>query len=139
MRKRYASEDIAVSFDPRRCIHAARCVEGAPEVFDPNARPWIRPGNSGAGKIADVVARCPTGALRFERLDGGPAEPVPLEVTISVEKNGPIHVRGPMPLVDPAGERWSDAGNRYALCRCGASANKPYCDNTHEKVGFAAD
>ena len=137
MRKRYASEEIEVSFDPRRCIHAARCVTGAPEVFDPNARPWIRPENAGAAKIADVVARCPTGALRYERRDGGPAEAVPSEVTISVEKNGPIYVHGPMPLVDPAGDRWSDAGPRYALCRCGASSSKPYCDRTHEKIGFA--
>jgi len=136
VRKSYASEEIAVTFDPRRCIHAARCVDGAPEVFDPNARPWIRPGNAGAGRIAEVVARCPTGALRYERRDGGPAEAVPSEVTISVEKNGPIYVRGPVPLVDPSGEVWADAGHRYALCRCGASSNKPYCDNSHGKVGF---
>ncbi len=137
MRKVYASDGIAVSYDPRRCIHAARCVEGAPEVFDPNAKPWIRPGNAAAGTIAGVVARCPTGSLRYERRDGGPAEAVPAEITISVEKNGPIYVRGPMPLVDPAGASWSDAGHRYALCRCGASANKPYCDRAHERIGFA--
>ena len=66
MRKSYSSDAITVSFDPRLCIHAARCVAGAPEVFDPNARPWIRPENAGADKLADVVARCPTGALRYE-------------------------------------------------------------------------
>lgn len=137
MRKTYAADGIAVTFDPRRCIHAARCVEGAPEVFDPNARPWIRPENADAGRIADVVARCPTGALRYERRDGGPAEAVPAEVTIAVRKDGPIYVRGPVPLVDPSsGAAWPDAGHRYALCRCGASANKPYCDRAHEKVGF---
>ncbi len=136
MRKTYASRDIEVSYDPRRCIHAARCVEGAPEVFDPNAKPWIRPENGAAEKIAEVVARCPTGALRYERRDGGAPEAIPSKVEITVEKNGPITVRGPMPLVDPAGERWSDAGHRYALCRCGASASKPYCDGTHHKIEF---
>ncbi len=136
MRKTYASKDIEVSYDARRCIHAARCVEGAPEVFDPNARPWIRPEAAGAEKVAEVVARCPTGALLYVRRDGGAPEPVPTEVAITFEKDGPIHVRGPMPLVDPAGERWADAGHRYALCRCGASGNKPYCDGTHHKVGF---
>ncbi len=136
MRKTYASKDIAVSYDPRRCIHAARCVEGAPEVFDTSAKPWIQPEKAGAETIADVVARCPTGALLAERLDGGPPEPVTAGVTITIEKNGPIYVRGPMPLTDPSGARSSDAGHRYALCRCGASANKPYCDNSHAKIGF---
>jgi uncharacterized Fe-S cluster protein YjdI len=136
MRKKYSSDSIAVSFDPRLCIHAARCVEGAPEVFDPNERPWIRPGNSGPDKIADVVSRCPTGALRYERLDGGPPETVPREVTLTVEKDGPIYARGPMPLVDGAGNRYDDAGQRYALCRCGGSGNKPFCDGTHRTMGF---
>jgi uncharacterized Fe-S cluster protein YjdI len=136
MRKKYSSDSIVVSFDPRLCIHAARCVEGAPEVFDPNERPWIRPGNAGADKIADVVSRCPTGALRYERLDGGRPETVPGEVTLTVEKDGPIYVRGPLPLVDGAGNRYDDAGHRYALCRCGGSGNKPYCDGTHRTMGF---
>jgi len=86
-------------------------------------------------KIAEVVARCPTGALHYARKDGGPPEQAPAEVTITFGKNGPIYVRGPMPLVDPGGELWPDAGHRYALCRCGGSANKPYCDNTHLTMG----
>jgi uncharacterized Fe-S cluster protein YjdI len=136
MRKTYASKEIAVSYDPKICIHARRCVEGAPEVFDPNFRPWIRPENARAEKIAGVVARCPTGALRYERLDGGPPEPVPAEVTLTLEKDGPIHVRGPMPLSDAAGNRWADADHRYSLCRCGGSGNKPFCDGTHRTMGF---
>ena len=51
-------------------------------------------------------------------------------------KGGPLYVRGPLPLNDAAGNSWEDAGHRYALCRCGGSANKPYCDNTHVKMGF---
>lgn len=136
MRKTYASKEIAVSYDPRRCIHAERCVHGAPEVFDPEKRPWIQPGEASADKLAAVIAECPTGALRYERLDGGPAEKVPEEVSITFAKDGPIYVRGPMPVADGAGNRYEDAGARYALCRCGGSSNKPYCDGTHTKVGF---
>jgi len=135
MRKTYASADIAISFDPRRCIHAARCVGGAPEAFDPDARPWIQPEKSTAEKLARVVAECPTGALRYERRDGGPAEPVPA-VAITFEKGGPIYVRGPVALTDGAGNAYEDAGARYALCRCGGSANKPYCDGAHASSGF---
>lgn len=136
MRKVYASNDIRVSFDPALCIHAARCVAGSPEVFKPGERPWIQPANGDAGSIASTIARCPTGALRYERLDGGPPEPIPGEVTIALEKDGPIYVRGPMPLLDASGNRWEDAGHRYALCRCGGSGNKPLCDGTHRTMGF---
>jgi len=136
MRKTYADKDIAVTFDPRLCIHAARCVHGAPEAFDPQDRPWIRPANASADKLAAVIAECPTGALRYERLDGGPAEAVAAEVVIAFAKDGPILVRGPMPLSDGAGNRYADAGARYALCRCGGSGNKPFCDGTHRTMGF---
>ncbi|HEY3202192.1 MAG TPA: (4Fe-4S)-binding protein [Thermoanaerobaculia bacterium] len=136
MRKTYAAKEISITYDARICIHARRCVEGAPEVFDPQARPWVAPGKADADKIAEVIARCPTGALRYERLDGGPLEPVPPEVTLTLEKDGPIYVRGPMPLTEGNGNRYEDASTRYALCRCGGSGNKPFCDGTHRTMGF---
>lgn len=136
MRKVYESKDIAVSFDPVKCIHAARCVAGAPAVFRPGERPWVQPANADADSIARTIAECPTGALRYERHDGGPAEKVPSEEIVTLVKDGPIYVRGPVPLTDAAGNGWEDAGHRYALCRCGGSGNKPFCDNTHESMGF---
>ena len=66
----YPSDDLDVHFNPRRCIHAAECVHGRPEVFDPNQKPWIEPEQAGADAIAEVVLRCPTGALTFTRKDG---------------------------------------------------------------------
>jgi uncharacterized Fe-S cluster protein YjdI len=136
MRRRYASKDIAVSYDARTCIHAERCVHGAPEVFDPNARPWIQPDRTAADRLAAVIEKCPTGALRYERLDGGPPEAAPAAVTITLEKDGPIYVHGAMPLADGVGNRYEDAGIRFALCRCGGSGNKPFCDGTHHTMGF---
>jgi uncharacterized Fe-S cluster protein YjdI/CDGSH-type Zn-finger protein len=136
MRKSYPSKDIVVTYDPRKCIHAKRCVEGSPAVFKPGERPWIQPEGADADALAATVAQCPTGSLRYERLDGGPAESVPTETVITAQKDGPAFVHGPAPLVDAAGNRWEDAGHRYALCRCGGSGNKPYCDNTHLTMGF---
>mgnify|MGYP000865333917 CR=1 FL=1 len=80
--QRRASETIAVSFDPQLCIHSARCLQGLPEVFNLEARPWIQPQNSDADAVAETVQRCPSGALTFERLDGGPGEAVSDETTI---------------------------------------------------------
>jgi CDGSH-type Zn-finger protein len=59
------------------------------------------------------------------------------EVTIDVIKNGPYIVKGAVELKDSAGNVYP-AEARMALCRCGASTEKPFCDGTHSKIGFQA-
>ncbi|MCZ7373534.1 (4Fe-4S)-binding protein [Micromonospora sp. WMMC250] len=70
-KKTYAGEKITVTFEARRCLHAAECVRGLPEVFAPGQRPWIRPDGAEAERLAEVVRRCPSGALQYELVDGG--------------------------------------------------------------------
>jgi CDGSH-type Zn-finger protein/uncharacterized Fe-S cluster protein YjdI len=133
---RYESAAAVVIFDGARCIHAAECVHGLPEVFDPEARPWIRPDAADLASLTEVVNRCPSGALRIERRDGVPAMTVPPLNTCLVMPDGPNFVRGQISLqVDET--RLEDT--RVALCRCGASRNKPFCDNSHRRIGFASD
>lgn len=134
-RKEYRSDEITVTFDRGRCIHSAECVRGLPEVFDVGKRPWIQPSNSAPDAVAEVVARCPTGALQFVREDGGPAEPVPEENTVTVAADGPLYVRGDVVLKEYDGTTVLE-DTRVALCRCGESRNKPFCDNSHENSGF---
>lgn len=135
----YEGEKITVRFDARRCIHAERCVHGLPAVFDAGSRPWIQPDGATADAVADVIHRCPTGALTYQRSDGGPAEPVPEgPPEIRVVSNGPLYVRGSLEVVDHEGQP-VETGPRAALCRCGASKNKPFCDNTHLETGFSDD
>lgn len=57
------------------------------------------------------------------------------DVHIKIMDHGPLVVTGPVELVDAAGNHFQDQ-ERYALCRCGASRNKPFCDGTHARVGF---
>ena len=116
---------------------AAECVLGLPTVFDPDRRPWIEPEQAAADAIAGVVAKCPTGALHFERLDDGPQEPQTEEITINPRLNGPLYVRGHVRIVGPGGALIRE-DTRMALCRCGASTEKPFCDGTHSKIGFKA-
>jgi len=59
------------------------------------------------------------------------------ETTISIRPNGPYIVSGTFELKDPDGNPYP-AAERIALCRCGASVTKPFCDGTHSKAGFAA-
>jgi len=62
------------------------------------------------------------------------------EIKIVATPNGPYLVEGPVQIVDATGQP-VDTGNRprIALCRCGGSAKKPFCDGTHGRIGFKAD
>ena len=59
------------------------------------------------------------------------------DVTIEVRRNGPLIVTGPVELKDADGKLYP-VEERIALCRCGASTTKPFCDGTHSKIGFHA-
>jgi CDGSH-type Zn-finger protein len=62
------------------------------------------------------------------------------DVQIKVRENGPYRVQGPITLTDADGNEYDlgEKGEVIALCRCGGSTNKPFCDGTHSKVGFEA-
>jgi uncharacterized Fe-S cluster protein YjdI/CDGSH-type Zn-finger protein len=137
MEKAYTSETITVYYNARLCIHAAECVRGLPQVFDTSKKPWIEPSKASAGAVAEVIHRCPSGALRYERLDGGLSEEIPKEVTGTFAENGPLYLRGDLKLEDTEGKVIFQ-GMRVALCRCGASSNKPFCDKSHQTINFQA-
>lgn len=131
----YAGQEIEISYDANRCIHATECLRGLPAVFDSARRPWIQPAGALPNVIAEVIERCPSGALHYRRLDGGPAEEPDDPTTITARRNGPLYVRGAIQLHGTDGTVLIE-DTRMALCRCGASGNKPFCDNSHRRVGF---
>lgn len=133
--KSYTGKDIVVTYDASRCIHAAECVRGAPGAFDPTSKPWIQPDNADAATLAAVVQRCPTGALTATRTDGTALEAPEATNSAALQPNGPIYLRG---RITHAGGAHASlvAYTRVAICRCGASKNKPFCDGSHNKVGF---
>lgn len=128
----YKAERISVSYDAKRCLHVAECVRGLPEVFDPKKRPWIQPENADAERVAEVVRRCPTGALHYALLEGD-TEVGDETTCINPQQDGPLFVRGQLAIETPEGVLEE---TRAALCRCGQSGNKPFCDGTHKKVGW---
>lgn len=127
---------IEVSWSKTRCIHFAACVRGLPAVFQPGERPWIRLVGADAARVAEVVMRCPTGALHFEPLGDVPPERPDAVNTIQVSAGGPLHVRGEIRIETEAGEVALD-DVRVALCRCGGSSHPPLCDGSHFRNGFA--
>ncbi|WP_407570080.1 (4Fe-4S)-binding protein [Deinococcus altitudinis] len=134
--KHYATPEVTVSYDAARCIHVRACVTGLPQVFDPAARPWIRPQNARAAQVAEVVYRCPSGALHavLTAQDGAEQDERPQRpTTVTPLPDGPLAIRGELNIVTPQGEQRE---LRATLCRCGSSSNKPFCDGTHARVGW---
>ena len=124
---------ITLRFDTARCIHARRCVLSAPSVFLANVQgPWLHPEAVSPERCAAIAHACPSGAITYTRHDGGPQEAAPDVNVLTLRENGPYAVQAQIEL---AGR---PAMFRATLCRCGRSANKPFCDNSHRAAGFAA-
>jgi uncharacterized Fe-S cluster protein YjdI len=62
----YTNGEITILWQPKVCIHSGICVRALPKVYDPKARPWIRPENAATQELIDQVAKCPSGALRIK-------------------------------------------------------------------------
>jgi CDGSH-type Zn-finger protein/uncharacterized Fe-S cluster protein YjdI len=131
----YQTEHIKVTYDRQRCIHAAECVKRLGTVFDPDQQPWIQPEHASPAEVSEAVSHCPTGALHFERLDGGQDEWPDARNTISLAPDGPVYARGQIRIVRPDGSLILE-DTRVALCRCGASKEKPLCDGSHAAAEF---
>jgi CDGSH-type Zn-finger protein/uncharacterized Fe-S cluster protein YjdI len=131
----YKGKNITVLYEAQRCIHAEECVHGAPEVFNLEATPWVTPDNSDAKAIAAVIKRCPTGALHYHAADSSLTERAEPSNTLTITPHGPLYLRGSfVVMTEDDKELLSDT--RAALCRCGGSRNKPFCDNSHFAVAF---
>jgi CDGSH-type Zn-finger protein/uncharacterized Fe-S cluster protein YjdI len=132
---RYEGRDGDVTWDSRLCIHVAECGRAKQDLFVGGRDPWCKPDVVALAVVRDVVTRCPSGALVLEPKDGTSPETAERENTITVSPHGPYYVRGELAIegapIDMPGVRF-----RAALCRCGASQNKPFCDGAHEKTGF---
>jgi CDGSH-type Zn-finger protein len=59
------------------------------------------------------------------------------DVVIKVLKNGPLRVEGKVQMIDCNGNVMAFEKDKFSLCRCGHSSKKPFCDGTHNKIGFA--
>lgn len=131
--REYATDEIVVEWEPRLCYHSRNCVRSLPAVFDESRRPWVQVDAATADEVEAAVALCPSGALRTRRV-GRPATVAHLP-EIQASADGPLLVSGGVRVVDGDGTVLYE-GERAALCRCGGSANKPFCDGTHAKIGF---
>jgi len=131
----YPGEKMDVTWDGRLCIHVGECTRASGDLFVGKRDPWCQPDLADAEEVVEVVARCPTGALSINRKDGGEVSSTSDSNTIVVSNNGPLYVRGSLDI-DGAASDMPGVQTRAALCRCGKSENKPFCDNSHERFEF---
>lgn len=129
----YRGSRITIHDNRAICAHSGVCTDNLPGVFRLGQEPWIDADAAEVEAVITIVKRCPSGALSYST-DGAPAEEEPGEHLVAASKNGPYFVSGNVELkadgVKPL------VADRYVLCRCGGSKNKPFCDGTHWSIGF---
>jgi CDGSH-type Zn-finger protein/uncharacterized Fe-S cluster protein YjdI len=131
----YPGKEINVTWDKRLCIHMAECGRAQGDLFVGNRQPWCQPDLVSVEETIDVVERCPSGALTYQAKDESIRERVDQENTIMVTYNGPLFVHGDIDI-EGAPDDMPGVAFRVALCRCGQSKTKPFCDNSHIEAHF---
>jgi len=133
--KEYSNDEITVRWDKKKCIHSGECVKCLPGVFDPDWSPWVKMDAASTEEITNAIDKCPSGALSYvKKTKAEKSEPKSEPAaTIRAMKDGPLTVQGRCLLIDEDGSILAEEGP-FALCRCGKSEKKPYCDGSHKKA-----
>jgi len=130
LKKEFSNGEITIVFQPRKCYHSERCIKGLPEVFNVENTPWIDVSGAASDKIVSQVKKCPSGALTYYL--NSEVEGDKVCATVEVLEDGPYLVKGCIKMEDLQGKVSIKKGP-FALCRCGKSGNKPYCDSSHRE------
>jgi CDGSH-type Zn-finger protein/uncharacterized Fe-S cluster protein YjdI len=127
------SAGVSIKFEANRCIHSRFCVLWQPQVYKANVKgSWLTPGADSVEAVVAVAQNCPSRAIQYQRHDGQADERAPPVNMMNIRENGPLAVRAQI-ILDQ-----KPIGFRATLCRCGASKNKPFCDNSHHDLPFTA-
>lgn len=139
--KEYSNGEVTIVWQPAKCIHSTICFRSLPQVFNPQERPWVKITAATTARLIEQVKSCPSGALSYKLAEQArqtaPAPAATEVVKVKVAPNGPLIVQGAVEIQDKQGKL--NQHTKVALCRCGASANKPYCDGSHQRIGFSDD
>ena len=134
--KTYSNGEVTIVWRPASCIHSKICWTGLPDVFNPRERPWIKPMAATTQALVEQVRKCPSGALSyFMNGEEDTNTHAQVESIVEILPNGPLLVYGNITVKDSRSNE-TKKHEVTAFCRCGASANKPYCDGSHTKIDF---
>lgn len=132
--KEYKDRDLTIVWKPHKCIHSGICTGLLPDVYKPEEKPWIKTGVASTQKLKDQINQCPSGALTYYMNNDQSPKDLNIQnsdVKIKVENNGPLVISGEVELIFTTGDR--EKHKKLALCRCGNSGNKPFCDGSHNR------
>ncbi len=130
----YEGKKITIHDNRGVCSHAGFCTDRIEKVFRMRVEPWIDPDGAAVEEIVETIRLCPSGALSYTVEDETYTE-FEKSPSLKLSEDGPIAVKGGINLVEvDKGAGASD--EHYALCRCGGSKNKPFCDGTHWYIAF---
>ncbi len=128
----YQGKKITIHDNRGICAHVGFCTAGLPKVFQMGVEPWINPDAENAEKIIETIKKCPSGALSYS-VDGILYDKFTEQPEIKVTSDGPYFITGSIELHD---KDHPESEEHFALCRCGKSQNKPFCDGQHWYLKF---
>ncbi len=139
---RYRGIGITIADNRGTCAHSGFCTDRLPTVFRTNKEPFVAPAGGRVDEILRAASGCPSGALSATL---GDADPVghsdsQREPAVEVSKDGPYRITGGIDLLghdgQPEARNEGASVEHYSLCRCGKSANKPFCSGMHWYADF---
>ena len=133
-REEYAAAGIVVYDNRGLCAHAGKCTDGLPAVFRLREEPFVDPSGAAPEAIATTIRQCPSGALSYA-IEGTEHREHGGEPAVVFVPNGPYVVRGGAEL-EGAQMLEGATPDHFALCRCGQSKNKPFCNGAHWYTTF---
>jgi len=128
----YVGKKITIHDNRGICSHVGYCTDGLPKVFQMGVEPWINADAETVGKIIQTIKKCPSGALSYS-IDGILYNNFSEHPEIKITENGPYFVKGTIELHD---KDHPESEEHFALCRCGKSKNKPFCNGQHWYTKF---
>ena len=133
----YQGKNITIIDNRGICAHTGHCTNDLPHMFRMKTEPWIDPDAEENETVIKTIRKCPSGALSYS-IDDKVHDSIKREPAIIVSKDGPYFVQGGIAFEDPNGDV-TESSEHYALCRCGGSKNKPFCDGSHWYNEFKND
>jgi len=140
--KSYTNGEITVYWQAEKCIHSANCIIGDPKIFSAQKRPWINMEGADSEEAIKIIDTCPSRALLYLKNEKAPsAEKIETHgssgnASVQILKNGPALISGDFILKDADNKHIEIKTEVAAICRCGASRRKPFCDGSHVKIDF---
>jgi uncharacterized Fe-S cluster protein YjdI len=141
--KEFSNGEVTVYWKADLCIHSANCLISLPSVFNSKKKPWINVHAAGSKEIMKAVDACPSRALTYLKstkfVTSKPRATPKMKskfARVQILKNGPALVTGNFIVRDAQKKKIQIDTEVVALCRCGGSKKKPFCDGSHQSIGF---